>query len=128
MPVIACPIDGCAYTIEDVEAAVATALLTVHKNVHVSAPSPAVKQNALTIQRPSISRGSTEEMWNSFCARWNIFRQGTALNRTEVCQPLFSCCDDELGNDLLRNNTNILRSAEQDLLTDIKSLAVTPVG
>jgi len=57
-----------------------------------------------------------------------MFRQGTALNRTEVCQQLFSCCDDELGNDLLRNNTNILRSAEQDLLTDIKSLAVTPVA
>jgi len=62
MPVIACPIDGCAYTIEDVEAVVAAALLTVHNNVHVSAPSPAVKQNALKIQRPSISRGSTEEM------------------------------------------------------------------
>jgi len=111
-----------------VEEGVASALLTVHNNVHVNTSSPAVKQKAPKIQRHSISRGSTKETWNSFCARWNMFRQGTALNLTEVCQQLFSCYDDELGNDLLRNNTNILQSTEQDLLTAIKSLAVTLVA
>ena len=65
MPVIACPIDGCVYTTGDVDAAVAVALLTVHNNVHVNAPRAAPRRRAPKIQRPVISRGSTEENWNS---------------------------------------------------------------
>ena len=57
-----------------------------------------------------------------------MFKQGTALAATEVCQQLFSCCDEELGNDLLRQNADIMRSTEQTLLDSIKKFAVTPVA
>lgn len=131
MPSIHCPIAGCAYVTGDVDAAIAAALLMVHNNVHttptaVAAPS---KQKAPKIQRPSISRGGNEETWNTFNARWRLFKEGTSLSPAEVSQQLFECCDEELGNDLLKNNsTNIIRSTESDLLAMIKRLAVTPVA
>ena len=129
MPAIACPINGCEYVTEDVDAAVAAALLTVHNNVHVTAPQQAaVKQKAPKILRPNITKGSTEENWNSFIARWGMFKRGTALAATEICQQLFSCCDEELGNDLIRQNNDILNSTEQVLMETIKKLAVTPVA
>jgi len=78
--------------------------------------------------RPNITKGSTEENWNSFIARWGIFKRGTALAATEICQQLFICCDEELGNDLIRQNNDILNSTEQVLMETIKSLAVTPVA
>ena len=109
MPVIACPINGCAYVTDDVDAAIAAALLTVHNNVHMNAPHHATsKQKAPKIQRPCITKGSTEEQWNAFIARWGMFKQGTSLAAAEICQQLFSCCDEELGNDLIRqNNANL---------------------
>lgn len=57
-----------------------------------------------------------------------MFRQGTELTNTKATQQLFQCCDESLGNDLLRENLNISADAEQDLLADIKRLAVIPVA
>ena len=116
MPDIACPIDGCDYTTGDVSADVVAALLTIHNNVHVNGARTTPKQKAPKIQRPTISRGSTEESWNSFTARWTIFKRGTSLDAAEVCQQLFSCCDEELGNDILRQNNDILNSTEQNFV------------
>ena len=72
MPAIACPINGCEYLTDDVDAAVAAALLLVHNNVHLNAPQQVVpKQRAPKpkIQRPTTIKGSTEGNWNSFTAR-----------------------------------------------------------
>ena len=57
-----------------------------------------------------------------------MFKQRTALAAIEICQQLFSCCDEELGNDILRQNNDILQSTEQVLMDTIKKLAVTPVA
>ena len=129
MPIIQCPMDGCAYVTNDVDAAIAAALLMVHNNVHTTTGARAAPSKAPRIQRPSISRGSTEETWNAFSARWRMFKQGTSLPVGETCQQLFQCCDEELGDDILRNaNTDIIRFNENDLLKLIKRLAVTPVA
>ena len=69
-----------------IDAAVAAALLMVHNNVHVNAPQQvAPKQRAPKIQRPTITKGSTEENWNSFTAIWGMFKHGTTLAATEIC-------------------------------------------
>ena len=130
MPAIAFPINECEYVTDDVDAAVAAALLMVHVHVHaVNAPKQvAPKQRAPKIQRPTIIKSSTEENRNSFPARWGMFKHGTIFAVTEICQQLFSCCDDELGNDILRQNNDILQSTEQVLMDTIKKLAVTPVA
>lgn len=131
MPSIDCPIEDCPYSTGDVDPAVAAALLTVHNNVHIGAAAPtmASKQKAPKLARPTISSGSTEESWNAFLARWNLFKDGTQLTQNETAQQLFQCCDDALGNDLLRGNSNIIaNSTELDLLNAIKKLAVVPVA
>jgi len=131
MPSIDCPIASCSYSTGDVEPAIAAALLTVHNNVHIgaAAPAAATKQKAPKLTRPTISGGSSEEIWNSFQARWNLFRNGTQLTPNEVTQQLFQCCDDPLGNDLIRGNPNIVMdSDERELLKAIKRLAVIPVA
>lgn len=130
MPVIQCPIIGCDYQTDDVDPAVAAALLMVHNNAHLNAPAPArVTPKAPKIQRPSVSRSSTEESWNSFLARWRLFKRGTGLQPNEACQQLFECCDEELGDDILKNsNTDIVTLNEDELLVLIKRLAVTPVA
>ena len=129
MPNIDCPINGCTYSTGDVDAAVAAALLMVHNNAHTSTNVAASKQKAPKIQRPSISRGSNEELWNTFQARWKMFKEGTAIKSTEVCQQLFEWCGEELDNDLLRNNnSDTIMNSETDLLSMIKRLAVIPVA
>ena len=60
--------------------------------------------------------------------RWLTFKQATSFDVNEVCQQLFNCCNEELGNDLLRQNPDIIHSTEQPLLEAIKKLAITPVA
>ena len=65
---------------EDVDAAIAAALLVIHNNVHVSTPinaSAATRQRAPKIERPRISTGSSEETWNTFTTRWSMFKGST---------------------------------------------------
>ena len=109
MPSIDCPIEGCQYSTGDVDPQVAATLLNLHCKDHtgVAAP-PANRQKAPKLARPTISAGSTEETWNAFQARWNLFKNGTQLTPNETTQQLFQCCDDALGNDLIRGNSNIV--------------------
>ena len=47
-----------------------------------------------------------------------MFKQRTALAPAETFQQLFECCDDELGNDLLRgSNIDIAMMTEHDFET-----------
>ena len=71
MPQIQCPIRGRNYTTDDVDPAVAAALLIVRNNVHSVATGTAlapVKHRAPTIPRANIEKGSREETWYSFLA------------------------------------------------------------
>ena len=104
MPTINCPIPDCEYVTEDVDPAIAAVLLTIHNNIHMSAAGSAPATNyarAPKIARPSISKGSTEELWNAFIARWNMFKSSLNLNDEEATQQLFQCCEEDLGNDIL---------------------------
>ena len=86
MPSINCPIEECPYSTDDVEAAVAAVLLTIHNNVHLSAPrssEAATRQRAAKIDRPKISAGFPEETWNTFNTRWAMFKRSTGLAGAE---------------------------------------------
>ena len=70
MPVIQCPINGCDYETTDVEAAVAETLLIIHNNVHTTGLQPITnKQRPPKLDRPKITKGSSEETWNTFQTR-----------------------------------------------------------
>lgn len=132
MPAIGCPYPDCTFVTDDVDAVVAAALLTIHNNTHVnSGPTTAqadTRQKAPKIDRPSVTQGSTEENWNAFLARWNMFKRGTRLTVGETIQQLFQCCDGDLGDNILRSNPDAIRGTEDELLAAIKRLAVTPVA
>ena len=128
MPSISCPIAECAYKTEDVEAALAAVLLTVHNNVHLSAPGNSVAATRNRAERPKISAGSSEEIWSTFNTRWTMFKHSTGLAGAELVQQLFHCCDEDLGNAILKGNPDSISKDETHLLSKIKLMAVTPVA
>ena len=134
MPVYHCPFPGCTHVTADCAETVAPALLALHGYVHSggaavpnNTPAP-VRQRAPKIERPKISRGSSEETWNSFFTRWTLFKRGTDMSPAEVVQQLFQCCDDDLGNAVLKTSPAAVEGTEEDLLAAIKQLAVVPVA
>jgi hypothetical protein len=56
MPAINCPIDGCPFVTDDVDASIAAALLMVHNNVHTAAAPETARQKAPKINRPTVIR------------------------------------------------------------------------
>ena len=131
MPSISCPIAECPYRTEDVEPALAAVLLTVHNNVHLSAPQhsgAATRNRAPKIDRPKISAGSSEETWSTFNTRWAMFKRSTGLVGAESVQQLFHCCDEDLGDAILKGHPDAVSSDEGHLLSKIKLMAVTPVA
>ena len=131
MPVVRCPyFDTCAYETADVAVTVAVALLNIHNNSHVAAPNNTTqaRQRAPKIERPKITRGSSEESWNSFTTRWTLFKRGTTLSNDETVQQLFQCCDDDLGDAVLKSSPDAVYGTEDVLLAAIKQLSVTPVA
>ena len=132
MPIIQCPIQGCTYATEDVDPAVAAALLVLHNNEHALASTAGAaaptRQRAPKIERPKISRGSSEEAWNTFSTRWSLFKRGTHLSPPETVQHLFQCCDDDLGDSILKGHPSAVNGTEAVLLAAIKQLAVVPVA
>ena len=131
MPIIRCSIEGCTYQTEDVDAAILIPLLEIHKIAHATpAPSAAARetrQRPPKIALPKISEGSSEEAWNSWHTRWEMFKRGTVLTDDEKVQQLFQCCDESLGDAILRGHPDAVEGNEETLLAVIKKLAVTPV-
>ena len=131
MPVIRCPIAECPYRTEDVDVAIAAALLVIHNNVHISAPpnvQAATRQRAPKIERPRISAGSSEETWNTFITRWTMFKRSTRLAGAESVEHLFHCCEEELGDAILKGHPDAVSGNEEQLLVRIKQMAVIPVA
>ena len=133
MPIIHCPVEGCAYETEDVEdAKVLFMLLEIHKEDKHATPAPPAaaretRQRPPKIALPKISEGSSEETWNSWHTRWGMFKRGTVLSEDEKVQQLFQCCDESLGDAILRGHPAAVTGDEATLLAVIKKLAVTPV-
>ena len=125
MPSIPCSFTGCTYATGDVGEALAVELIKIHGRSHAEVPA---KQRAPKIEGPKISCGSSMETWNTFSTRWTMFKRGTNLTPDEVVHQLFQCCDEHLGDVILRCNPAAVEGDELTLLAVIKSLAVVPVA
>ena len=128
MPEIQCPILGCEYVTADVDAAVAASLLLIHNNVHLTGSGCSQKQKPPKIDRPKVCKGISEEAWNIFIFKWEMFKEGTSLTVKETMHQLFQCCDEDLSEDILRWHKETTNGTEGDLISAIKSIAVTPVA
>ena len=69
-----------------------------------------------------------EEIWNTFLQRWAMFKRGTGLVGAEAVQHLFHCCEDDLGDALLKAHPDAVAGNENDLMANIKKMAVIPVA
>ena len=128
MPAITCPLPGCDYATEDVDAVAAAAQLNLHALIHqrqsVGTSAHSTKQKPPKIDRPSVSFGSTEEQWNTFLKRWSLFKQGTEIPNGQLVSQLWQCCDNDLEEDLFKDVNNLSTITEDELLCAIKRLAV----
>ena len=131
MTIFSCPMDRCSFKTDDVEASVAVVMLTIHNNVHLATQGSsdvAARLKAPKIERPRISAGSTEETWNTFLTRWTMFKRSTGITGAESIEQLFHCCDEDLGDSILKGHPNAVTSTEDNLLQTIKKMAVIPVA
>ena len=123
MPAIECPIADCTYVTDDVDAVAAAALLNIHAIVHRQ-DSSTVKQKPPKIARPVLTRGSTDEEWNTFIKRWELFKQGTDIPTGQITTQLLKCCETDLEEDIFKDINNISHVDENGLLNAIKRLAI----
>lgn len=128
MPVIHCPLEGCAFATQDVDASIAASLLIIHNNVHINENARSTKQRPPKIDRPRIGKESSEEVWNMFVTKWTMFKESTQLSDEETLRQLFQCCEEELGDAILKGQSNVVKTSEEELLAVIKQLAVIPVS
>ena len=124
MPAISCPLPDCPYTTDDVEAAVAAVLLTIHATQH-TAPQPVTSAKVEKVKRPTISSAGSSEDWAYFESRWTDYVDATKLQGKDKVVQLLECCDEDLRKDLTRNNGGSLANkTEAEVLAAIKRLAV----
>ena len=142
MPAIPCSAEGCTYVTDDFEVAAAVEQLKIHANDKHRAPTPTpppqalapaaatgdVRQKPPKLNRPTISRGTTEEEWSIIKRKWAIYKTTMNIPNDQIATQLWQCCDDDLTSDLFRDIPNIATIAEDDLLAAIKCLAVVSVA
>jgi hypothetical protein len=125
--------EGCEFKTDDVEGSVAAVMLTIHNNVHIAKPTPgtsdvAARHRAPKIERPKISTGSSEETWNTFVKLWTMFQRSTGLTGAESVEQLFHCCDEDLGDSILKGHPDAVTGTEDNMLNVIKQMAVIHVA
>ena len=126
MPVIKCPLESCTYETPDVDASVVASLLIIHNNVHINANSS--KPKPPKMDRPRIGRDCNEEGWNIFLQKRTIFKDSMEMTEVEKHRQLYQCCEEDLGDAILKGHNDVVNLSEQELLRMIKQLAVIPVS
>ena len=129
MPTITCPLDGCRYTTDDTEAVLAAAQLNLHALSHTQrSTTGTTKQKPPKINRPRICKDTSEEDWNTFLKKWELFKKGTDIPHTQLTTQLWQCCETELEADLFKDIPDIYSTSETELLEGIKKLSVISIA
>ena len=127
MPRLQCPIEGCDWQSQDLDAAFAaglTAALQIHDRTVHSTPAPAAPQK-LKLDPPTISAGCDPDQWSAFTRQWDMYKIGMAITENVLPTALFYCCNTDLRTDIMRDlRQDVATMAEADLLAAIKRLAV----
>ena len=127
MPRLQCPIEGCDWQAQDLDAAFAaglTAALQIHDRTVHSTPAPAAPQK-LKLDPPTISAGCDPDQWSEFTRQWDMYKIGMAITDNVLPTALFYCCKTDLRTDIMRDlRQDVATMAEADLLAAVKRLAV----
>ena len=123
---VSCPLEGCDFQTEDVDASVVVVLLQIHATSHSSANPSTTKGPKL--DRPRIDMGADEEAWNTFLRRWNNFRIGSNIGDSIASVQLLQCAGDDLSEMLLKADSGLTERPINEVLAAMKSFAVIPVA
>ena len=100
MPAIKCPIDGCEYTNDDVEATIAAALLNCHASKHAPPVAPlATHQYRPSVrkpERPQIDIESSESQWAFFLDEWDTYKRRAGISGPDTTLELRATCSTTL--------------------------------
>jgi len=122
MPVARCPVPGCTYATDNVDAIIVAALLNAHTVTHTTAPAAARVEK---VTRPTVSSAGTSEEWSYFTTRWAEYVVATRITGQDQVTQLLECCDNQLRKDLTRNAGRSLSDKPIDeVLAAIKQLAI----
>ena len=106
------------------------ALLRIHADVEHGREQAVVNNGVpnsvkAKMDTPKLQLGVDQQAWDQFMARWEIFKSTMNIT-TDTSMWLFNCLDEELGDAVLKANTNPAPKdmSEQNLLLSIKALAV----
>ena len=118
-----CSADDCDYVtpqnIPTYELVIKT--LEIHQNTVHTRRSEALKTEKP--KRPSVSAGMSEAEWDFFHHRWTRYVRQTRLSGQCLMDELWATLDIDL--ERLAFHDNVTASNENDLLKEIKKLAVT---
>ena len=100
MPALDCPIDGCPWKSQNLEAEFAGVLNTALEGHlrHAHPPNSDTVAKPEKLPRPTI----TTEEWGFFKSLWGTYKVATKLANRDACIQLLACCDPELRRDLYR--------------------------
>ena len=128
MASLQCEAPGCGEVKKAEDMATCVALMQLHqRNVH-DGPPPEQRQKAPPLNRPSLQQGITDEDWESFSRRWDLFNQSTSLTPRQVVAQLLACCEPELETTLFREDPKISEKSEAEIMAAMKRLAVLSVA
>ena len=123
-----CEAPGCGEVKRADDIATCVALMQLHqRNVH-DGPAPEQQQKAPPLHRPQLRQDITDEDWEAFDRRWDLFRKSTTLTPRQVVAQLLACCEPELETVLFREDPDIAGKSEEQVLAAMKRIAVLSVA
>ena len=130
MVVVKCPIEGCNYQTDDQPMEIVAPLLNLHAIQHNQQQQPVqqVTVSAPKLQRPFIDIGVNQESWISFTRRWQTYRRGSNITDGIAAIQLFQCASEKLGDLLLKSDPKLMMRSEDEVLTQMESIAVIKVS
>ena len=127
-----CEVESCNFEAASDDKDIMLAQYASHQRNHetgrMTPMNRAETSRAAKAERPKIGSGSSEESWNTFLSRWSNYKRTAAIPESLAAGELFECCETDLGDDIIKQNSALLEGNEQPLLEAIKRLAVIPIA
>ena len=95
------------------------------KTAHTKQVSGQANQKTEKPKRPSILTGLSESEWTFFISKWERYVRQTKVEGQQLLDELWNCMDEDL--EKLAFGDYMVATGAQDLLSKIKSLAVTTI-
>ena len=125
MVVVTCPVSGCSFRTDDLDASVITVVLQLHLTEHSSSVST---PKGPKLDRPCVDAGINQEGWNAFIRRWEAYRVGSGIPNDVASIQLLQCASAELADALYKDDSAISSKPLAQVLISMRALAVIPVG